>query len=410
MTDLQTLFEVATDEIESPDLARTALTSAGRRRTRRRGAVAAVAATVAVGGVIVVPQLVDDAPHREVPSERPTPDPAPDDEDSEQAIAPPIDESVIQSVWDPSTVATLPAVDIGLPKDLTPEFAGAGNPVLEVPALAAARYDDRWIAVGYDNRWVPLAAPEEVGSNWTVSLSRDGARVAVVGTGGLWWRTLDPDDEWYNIDLRRSLSHQDAHVTWGRSGELVVWYDGHGGALVDLDSGDVTELPTFSEYDYYYDIAPDGRIVVRVLEPRSVVELDGTTVASTIRSVDLGGLNDLVADRNSLAATRIDLNYSRPRAADDGDGLIVVDRKTLTPWGFLPVTGRSGEWVDGNQISPVQWLDDSTLLISVLRDDTQTQDKVDQRYLVTWNIETGELAQVSRYDASYELSLAQVNP
>ena len=54
MTDLRMSLEVATDQIDSPDLARAALAAARRRRTRRRGAVAGIATGLAVTAVVVI--------------------------------------------------------------------------------------------------------------------------------------------------------------------------------------------------------------------------------------------------------------------------------------------------------------------------------------------------------------------
>src|SRR5690349_9087447 len=129
MTDLETLFELSTDKIESPNLARTALATARRRRTRRRGIVAAATAGVAVAGAVVVPQLVDRPVDRTPPTEQPTSTPSTPDDES-LGIAPPIDPDVIQAVWDPTTVVDLTTYPIGgLPQPLEPfasSFAGDG--------------------------------------------------------------------------------------------------------------------------------------------------------------------------------------------------------------------------------------------------------------------------------------------
>lgn len=72
--------------------------------------------------------------------------------------------------------------------------------------------------------------------------------------------------------------------------------------------------------------------------------------------------------------------------------------------------------MDGNQIAPVQWLDEQTLLFSVLVPPTSAVDTipaadgVGRRYLVTWDVQTGQLHQVANYDARHELSFAQLDP
>jgi hypothetical protein len=91
---LHDLLARASDEIESPNLATTALAAARRRRTRRRGALAAVGGTIAVASVIAVVALVD-ANETQEPAPG-TPTPSPTGEPSEPRLAPEIDPSRMQ--------------------------------------------------------------------------------------------------------------------------------------------------------------------------------------------------------------------------------------------------------------------------------------------------------------------------
>ena len=129
-----------------------------------------------------------------------------------------------------------------------------------------------------------------------------------------------------------------------------------------------------------------------------MLEWDGATRLRTTGTGDLGGLTDLAIHEGEFAAARVDLRYESPRATNDGDGLIVLDRDGLTTLAFLPVTGDFGEWVAGEEIKPVQWINKLTVLVSVLVGDEQ--------HLVTWDTRTGALGYVTSYPASFDVEPA----
>lgn len=123
MTELQDLFERATDRIEAPRLAGVALATAGRRRTRRRAMVVVVASITAVLSVFAVAQVGRDA-RTGPPTTIITPTAAPRSTTSPvpvaPATAPPIPESAIQPAWDPANVEDLPFSNVMLPRVLQP--------------------------------------------------------------------------------------------------------------------------------------------------------------------------------------------------------------------------------------------------------------------------------------------------
>jgi hypothetical protein len=409
MTDLHTLLELSTDGIDSPDLARTALTTARRRRTRHRGAVAGLAAGVAVAGIVLVPRAVDtSAPAREptgsptpTPSPSPSPSPAPTGDDG-LAVAPPISDAAIQPVWDPAGVAGLPFGPMGhVPNVLSPTRGTGSRPGDTTGVLALSRFRDDQLAVFYGERgWYAMRRVPGAGDIWDSALSRDGTRMAVAGEGGLLWcAAAEECPDWHRVAVPKALG-QGVRLTWTHDSDRLLVSDFVTGYLVELDSGEVTELPYLG--DAALDAAPDGRIVSRQLDARTVAEWDGAEqVTPSVATGDLGGLNDIVVSQDAIAATRVDLSYGDPRAAGDGDGLVVLERGTLRTRAFLPFAGSSGQWVDSNQVRPVQWLDGRTLLVSVLVDDIV--------HLVEWDTATGDLARVTRYPVAEDLSLRDLS-
>jgi hypothetical protein len=227
--------------------------------------------------------------------------------------------------------------------------------------------------------------------------------MAVVGEGGLFWcAAAEECPEWTRVEVPERGLDEDTKITWTTDAGRLIVAGYHSGYLVDLDTGQTTELPYLGNYATFA-VADDGTVISGSLEPRAVVEWEGTrqlrsTATGELGGLDdLGGLNDFAIHEGELAATRIDLASSSPRASNDGDGLVVLDRDGLATRAFLPFTGRSGEWVDGEQVKPIQWLDDATVLVSVRVDDYV--------HLVAWDTRTGELSRVTRYPASEDLSL-----
>ena len=404
MTDLRTALDLATDEIASPNLARSALTTARRRTTRRRGALAAVTAALVVVGVVMLPRADDSSDPVREPTGTPSPTPSPSPSGA-GAVAPPIDETVIKRVWDPSTAADLPHYPIdGLPAILAPVGGSGSAPGDTDGVLALSRSDTGELAALYGGvGWHELDPVPQVGDIRDSSLSRDGTRVAVAGEGGLFWcATAEGCPEWTKVELPEGGLDEDTDITWTTdAGRLIVagYSTGH---LVDLDTGKTTELPQLGDYATF-DVHHDGTIVSRTLEePRAVVEWDGTRRLGSTLSGDLGGLNDIAVHEGEFAATRADLDLDDPRTPVDGDGLIVLGRDDLATLAFLPVTGDLGEWVDGEQIKPVQWINKATVLVSVLVGDEQ--------HLVTWDIFAGYLGHVASYPADFDVDLRSLYP
>lgn len=203
---------------------------------------------------------------------------------------------------------------------------------------------ERALLVSADGRSDDLALPDGLGEQRTVSLSPDGTRLAVTGISGFFWRPLD------------------GH--WQRTGEA-----GEGVAITWLPDG----TPRLGETDDLIEAASYGA---------------------------LENLQRQVGSTTSVAAARANASWPDDRQPDDYDGLIALDRETLQTRGFLRVPDQEGYYVDGGVLTPVAWLGDDTVAFTVLPRDAA------KSYLLTWNVETGELSRISCWAKSFSAVFA----
>lgn len=378
MTELQDLLHRATDRIDGPDLAARALTGARRRRARNRGVVAAVAAAAAVVAVVVSVELTTGGTRVDQP---PVLSPSPSPTES-VATAPAIDPSRIQPVWDPRDVEGLPVTDLGVPRVMESLVPGVvTRPVAVLDDGVQARL------VGGDGAMAELSLPDGLGERRIVSLSPDGTQLAAVGISGFFWRTLDGD--WEQVRHTR-VSGEAPQVTWLPDGSGLIVRDWRSAVRIDLPSGDVEELPSARDVSHLA-VGPDGAVVTTV--PQQVVEWDAGRTETRWATGPLEGLVLPVVGTNEIAFARANLMFSgRP---DDRDGLVVVDRETFQTRAYLPVPDDHDYYVHAQELRPVAWLDDNTVALTVLPRGAAKE------YLVTWNVETGELSRISCWEKSF---------
>lgn len=100
---------------------------------------------------------------------------------------------------------------------------------------------------------------------------------------------------------------------------------------------------------------------------------------------EVPGLERPVAGRGSIVGT-----WSSAPAS----GLVVLDRRTLQSRAVLPVRVRPDD------LTVVAWVDDDTVAFRV------TPPGSPKEYLVTWNVETGELSRISCWLTSFQASFA----
>jgi hypothetical protein len=387
MNELHDLLERATDRIESPDLAVRALAGARRRRTTRRGVAAAGAAAVLVLVVALAGQLTrgdDDT----APPVSPSPTPSGDTVSTAPAIA----AGRIQPVWDPRGAESLPVADLGVPRVMESLSSGAvTRPVAVLDDGERARL------VSADGLAADLPLPDGLGRWRTVSLSPDGTRLAAVGISGFFWRTLVGDWQRVGLDDEDQVTGEGIEITWSPDGSSLVLRSHLAGVQVDLDTGEQTRLPMLRNYASW-DFAPDGTVVTTGLP--GVRGWDDREVS---RETLLGPVENLqrpVVGETSIVAARGNTSWPDERQPDDYDGLIALDRESLETRGFLRVPDQVGYYVDGGVLTPVAWVDDDTVAFTVLPKDAPKE------YLLTWDVETGEVSRVSCWDRSYDAVFA----
>lgn len=372
MNDLRDLLERSTDGIDAPSFAGGALVAARRRRTRAR-AVVAVAATVAVvTGVALVGRIGEDGAG-------PQPAPAPVPTPAVSPTAPEIPRDRIQPVWDPRDAEGQPVVDLGVPRVMETLTPGTvDRPVAVLDDGTSARL------VAGDGTVEELALPDGLQRWRTVSLSPDGTRLAVVGVSGFFWRPLDGD--WREVPVGDHSLGEGIEVTWAPDNASLVLRGHLAGTHVDLETGDQARLPMTRNYASW-TLDPDGGVVTTG-RPGVREWVDGRID----REVLLGPLENLqrpVVSDASIAAARANVTWEERRRADDSDGLVALDRTTLETRGFLRVPYEASYYVDGGTLTPIDWLDDDTVLFTVLPKGAP------KRYLMAWNVDTGDVSRIS---------------
>ncbi len=370
MNDLRDLMERSTDGIDAPALAGRALVAARRRRTRAR-AVVAVAATVAVvTGVAVVGRIGGDGA---------APQPAPAPVTVVTPTAPEIPRERIQPVWDPRGAEGRPVVDLGVPRVMETLTPGpVDRPVAVLDDGTSARL------VSADGVVAGLSLPDGVERWRTVSLSPDGTRLAVVGVSGFFWRPVD--GEWREVAVGDHSLGEGIEVTWAPDSASLVLRSHLAGTHVDLATGEQERLPMTRNYASW-TFGPDGGVVTTG-RPGVREWVDGRID----REVLLGPLENLqrpVVSDASIAAARANVTWEERRRAEDSDGLVALDRTTLETRVFLRVPYEASYYVDGGALTPIDWLDDDTVLFTVLPKGAP------KRYLMAWDVTTGDISRIS---------------
>ncbi|WP_134765304.1 hypothetical protein [Nocardioides sp. 1609] len=395
--DLHDLLDRATDAVQPVGMAVRARAVAHRRRVRRRGVAAGLASAVAVAGVVVAVQGAGgpaaDAPTTPAPattSTAPTP--------AEPLVAPDIPLDRIQDRWDPRGVEDLPVLDLGVPRVLP--VADGGEVTTAVALLDG---DDATLLIGADGAQTSLTLPDGLGTSRSVRLSPDGRRVAAVGSTGFFWRDLD-GGAWQRVDVPGHA--REGSVGWLPGSDVVV-LQGYGpGVRVDLATGGTRLLPHLAEY-VSWAADPDGRLTYQLpadgpsIDGPALVREDGDGGTTEVFPGPLESIQRYALSDSSMAAARADgAIYGGEPAAHDVDGLIALDRVTLATRALLPVEDRAGYYADGGNLVPTSWLDDDTVLFTVLPRDAAKE------YLVAWDVGTGDLSRVACWPTAYDASFA----
>lgn len=389
-TDLFSVLDRATDAVESPDFAATALARARRRRTRRRGALAMGAAVVTVFAVVIAGELLtgrdSSAPPSHTPPSQTPPTPSP---------TPSPTKDVVQRPWDPREVDDLP----GASADVAPVLPAVLKPPRTAEALSSqpiaaavlsVRAEDAILLLATDGSWRSVPPPEvDSYESWeSADLTPDGTRLAV--------QTLDGVDVW---DLptgeKTHLGLPEGYEPWNSLSwtwvdrTTLLLDDYRGGWLVDVASGAADRVPYPARTLYGWTIDDAGALLESADydEPAALTDWAGGD-PRRIDTSEIGRLETLQADADTVVGKAWNMVFAAARS-------------DLTLVAALPIDDDENNYTPG--LYPVALLDDGSVLIRTLVLGAEPTWR-----LVAWEPGSGDLTMVTHGEgivASYATDL-----
>lgn len=303
---LTEVLNQATDRIESPGLADSALGTARERRTRRRTLATAAASAAAVAAIVGFSQLIGSGGENR-PAEPSGP--------SETVSPPDPRDDAIGPRWDPLSIVDAPLHASVLPAELAP------------PELPPNIQDDPMAAA-------VLAWPEA------------GADLKLLGIDG----------RWRCISGTADLADETAYPGWSAvalpalsdDGTMVAMAGNDGILVVDVRTGDQQTMPWPAQLAPPRDRPPllewltDDELIVRDYPRAWVVGLD-----DPVRPAPFGWPYEFAVDHDdgSVVEKRYDRNDVRRWRDDDLVGSAPVaywGERLATGYGLLAFTGGGG--------------------------------------------------------------------
>lgn len=385
-TELRSVLDRITDDLEPPGLAGAALAGAGRIRARRRGLLVSGAVVAVVVVVLVASRLVstDAGPRVPDPVAPSTPlAPSPEPSEFEPQAMGPLTGDMVRDTLD--VEADYPDdEDLPLPESLQPSDAETSPQ--GYPAVVVVQTVDGTISyLGGDGTWrAPETMPE--GRLFPESLAGDGGALALRSESAM---------EVYSLFAGRAFSYDVAPVAttglWAND-EVGLFYDvpGPGGETREHEAARSIDSVAFPQGEGLANIAmdPRGNSLHEFVDDEYVVWSNFQDIGQVRRTEVLGDLQRPIAQEGAVAVVRTGLEDADPTAAD---GVVVIGAD-LNPVALLPVVG-----VDMDEVVLHDFVDDHTLLLEV-------EDRV-----VTWNHRTGELSDVATLPPGSVVSFAYWN-
>jgi len=262
--------------------------------------------------------------------------------------------------------------------------------------VALSDSGNRLALLGADGTWAAMKAPS--GSSYVTSLSDDGTMLANVGPRGVFVTDVR-DGNWRRLDLPPGgplWTGLGTTLAWRGDTQLLVRGATASIGVLDVNGNDRPALrPTRLASTSGLATTPDGTaLVFGTGRDGSVITEVGD--GGPTRTFDAGAMERLslpVVSADRLVGTVSGI--PRDDRPTDHAGVIVLDRSGYAAQAYLPIAGTryepgvgiAGFGVYG--VSPLAWLDDSTVLL----EHAPTFGRPWQ--LVAWDVDTGELSLVS---------------
>lgn len=401
---LRAALERATDQVDPPHLAATALARAQRRRSRRSAGVAVgAAASVAVlVGLLALPRSDDEQRPAEPvgPSESHSPQPS-----VTTALPPPVSPEAIQGRWDPFTVVEEPLHPTVLPATLAPPTTSVPSVADQPMTAAVVAWPEEGrdlMLLGTDGAWRSVPATADAvsgmlldGTNSGVvdpALSPDGRKVA-----------MSTDDGILVVDVTTGRRHtipwaERLGGPWDRVPGLAWLPDDEGFVvrsspatwLVSPD-GNASKAPYARGYAGNAAVAPDGTVVERRWEQRDLRVWEGRELVGAVQFPFWG-------DRLAAGFGRLAMTGGGSSLPGDG-GPMVFDTETGELLAHVPMRDPSSVYSDNGYLTAQGFLDPDTVLLLVGPMDFRTMEAGEESWhLVAWDITTGDFERLTSGD------------
>jgi hypothetical protein len=388
--DLQRVFQEATEHVASPELVPRALADAGRRRTRRT-AVGALAVVLLLGGGGAW-AVQDRSPRADVvdtpdtPTPSPTPTATPSVVDTNPATQP---------IWDPFTIVDAPRVASRLPEKVVPPVDPPSLAEQPLPAVVLAwpeqHADLRILGTNGEWRSVPGTATAIRGTFHDVVvpvISPAGDRMAMSTDAGILLVDVTTGEQQVLPWPPELVGPFDGRprLLWlpDDRGFLVLHWEEPW--LMDLEGG-AGPAPYGDEDNAGLMVDPDtGTVRERRWQDGTVRTWQDDEVASSIR---LGGYGERFVTR--FAKLAYVGNPGPPTTGVLKSGPVVVDLADGEMSAYAPIRDPNGVYSDNANLTPLGFLDETTVLLLVSPMDYRTMDPDEGRtHLATWDHVTGD--------------------
>ena len=426
MTDqhLRTLLEETAASVPAPDLASLVLARTRQRRRARSVTVVAAGTALALGTGAAV-MLSDVAPRgdRQPSEQAPLPSIATDPTDeADEAYADLLQNVAVADRWTPSRLEGLDWYTSAFPRSLTGSTSGLEEiSTAPLPAAVAVLSSTEsltdLVLVGADGERrvvriedaVALSGEyDDAGLGYGASLARDGTQLAVLQPGAIVVVDVTTGEErryeWPGS--KQSFDRWHATTQWSPDGSELLVSTFAGYATLALTDGTIEPRPFRSEPGAT-SYAPDGSVLAYFSTgfPNWLLRrYDGSELVAERQALSyLGLFHSMEAGEGGIAALREVAAYSIPREPRAMSGVIILsqdgDGRALLPMSDDASTlTRTYGYLVGTEV--LGWVDEQSVLISFGRRHAQ------DRQLVIWNFQTGELVRVSEISDDVQIHVA----